>query len=301
MLGAAGGHGDYAGNEVDALALNTETPRWVQLHGPSAADSVINAAQFFLDGRPSPTHTYYATHFINALNRMIVFSSPGMGSMALPAPPANWPYTGSQYSFSFNLDKNEWDAPEYVATYPGVGDFTAALFAQHPYTDDVYMSKNGSDGWYKWSASANTWTKLSTTTRAPWYAGAAIDPIRDHVLIVGGYGPTPPEVRDLSGNRINVQFTGPAASFLSTMNGGYPAVIYDEANDDFLVVVDADPIQVYRVNPTTFSVEAMTTTGSAPAVRQNGIQNSAQYVPELRGIVIANTYNGNVYFMRTAP
>ena len=28
LLGACGGHGDYAGNEVDALALNTDTPQW---------------------------------------------------------------------------------------------------------------------------------------------------------------------------------------------------------------------------------------------------------------------------------
>jgi hypothetical protein len=300
MLGAAGGHGDYAGNEVDALVLNTETPRWVQLHAPSDNQSVINASQFFLDSRPSATHTYYATHFINSLNRMMVFASPGMASAALPDPPAGWPYANtSKYTFSFSMDRNEWDPPEYVATYPGTGDFTAALFAQHPITDDIYMSRNEGDGWYKWSSASNIWTKLSNTTRAPWYAGAAIDPIRNHVLIVGGYSPIAPEVRDLNGNSVSVNFTGASAALSNAV--GYPGVIYDEANDDFLVLINNDPIQVYRVNAATFAVDTPITTGSTPARRENGIQNSVQYVPELHGIVMANSYNGNVYFMRTSP
>ena len=45
MLGAAGGHGDYAGNEVDALQLNVATPQWVELRGPTPNTDIINATQ----------------------------------------------------------------------------------------------------------------------------------------------------------------------------------------------------------------------------------------------------------------
>jgi hypothetical protein len=42
-------------------------------------------------------------------------------------------------------------------------------------------------------------------------------------------------------------------------------------------------------------------TGPRPAARANGIQGSAQYVPGLRGVVIANRHDGDVYFLRTPP
>ena len=118
MLGAAGGHGDYAGNEVNALVLNTASPKWVQLRAPTVNADIINKTQFYLDSRPSATHTYYATQFINSLNRMIVFASPGVDG-SFPAAPSDFPYLGSRRSFSFNADRSDWDGPDFVAQYPG--------------------------------------------------------------------------------------------------------------------------------------------------------------------------------------
>lgn len=299
LLGAAGGHADYAGNEVDALALNTEQPAWAELRAPTQASDLVDASQFYLDHRPADTHTYYATQFIESQNRMLVVDSPGMGAPALPMPPADFPYAGDKgYSFSFNLQADDWDPPEFIAKFPGNGDFTSCLVVKHPVTEDVYYSRNYGDGWWRYSPSTNVWTKLSGATRAPWYAGAAIDPLTDQILIVGGYSPLPPEVRDLNGNSIAATFGGLGASVL-TVDGG-PGVIYDDANDRFIVLVDTDPISVYRVDPTTWTVDQPAMTGAAPARRQNGIMNSVQYVPELKGFVIATQYNGGVYFVRTA-
>lgn len=81
---------------------------------PSASQYVINAAQYYLDYWPSPTHTYRASQFIDALDRLLVIASPGMGASALPAPPPGWSYTGDRLSASFNLAANAWDAPDYV-------------------------------------------------------------------------------------------------------------------------------------------------------------------------------------------
>jgi len=300
IIGASGGHADYAGNEVDALQLNSETPAWVQLRAPSAASQVINAAQYYLDRRPSATHTYYASQFINARNRFLVMPSPGMGAGFLPSPPPGWPYAGDPgYTFCFNMGTNDWDAPEFIPIWPGGGDFTAALVAKHPTTEDVYYNRYGG-GWWRWTQASNTWTKLSNNnSSAGNYAGAAIDPIRNRMLIVGSYdGNLPPQVRDLNGNSISATFTGLGASGLSV--GGYPGVVYDEASDRFLVIFNSgSSIRVRRVNPTTWFVDEPTVTGATPANRQNGIQGAAQYAPELGGIVIANSYNGNVYFLKT--
>ncbi|MBI2558897.1 right-handed parallel beta-helix repeat-containing protein, partial [Candidatus Woesearchaeota archaeon] len=301
VLGAAGGHGDYCGNEVDAIQLNTDNPRWVQLSPPSPNSQVINSAQYYLDLKPSATHTYYATQFINARNRMIVVDSPGMGLGGLPNPPAGWPYAGDPgYSFSFNLYTNSWDAPEYVSRYTGGGDFTAALVAKHPVTEDIYYSRTYGGEFWKWTQATNSWSKINTNSETN-YAGAAIDPKRNRMLVVGSYsGTSNPRIRNLvDASSIPVTFNGLGASVLQL--SGYPGVVYDEANDKFLVFYNSGSgIKIYRVDAETMYVDTPSVTGTVPTDRQNGIQNSVQYVPELGGIVIANSYDGNVMFMRTS-
>ena len=298
MLGAAGGHADYAGNEVDALRLNTATPQWVELRGPSSNSDVINAAQFYLDKRPAATHTYYASQFIDSLDRMMVFASGGLNG-SFPTAPADFPYIGDTRSFSFNLALGDWDAPDYVAPFPGGGDRLACLCAKHPWTDDVYYSRSYGTGWYRWTSISNTWIRLSDAARAPWYAGAAIDPVRGRMLLVGGYSPLPAEVRNLDGTLVPITFTGLGASALEI--SGYPNVSYDEANDRYVVMFNAGGvIKVLRVHPQTWWVDEPAMTGSVPTARANGLHNAVQYVPELRGLVVANRHNGNVLFVRTA-
>jgi hypothetical protein len=216
-----------------------------------------------------------------------------------PAAPANWPYTGTARSFSFDMSKREWDAPEYMATYPGDGDVLGALCVRHPLTGDVYYSRSYGSGWYRWTATANRWDMLSNVSRAPWYAGSAIDTVRNRILVVGGYGPTKPLVLNLDGSSQTVSFTGLGSSALEV--AGYPAVVYDEINDMFIVAVnDGSNLKLLTVTAADLKVASPTLTGPVPAARTNGVQNSLQYVPELKGIVIANSYRGDVYFMKTA-
>lgn len=298
MLGAAGGHSDYAGNEVNALELNVAAPRWTQLRGPTSNGDIINGTQFYLDRRPSSTHTYYATQFVESLNRMMVFASPGVSGQ-FPVAPVDFPYVGDKRSFSFNLSTGDWDAPDYIAQFPSTGDFAGALCVKHPTTNDVYYSKSYGSGWYRWASATNVWTRLTDVSRAPWYAGAAIDPLRNRMLVVGGYGPSLPEVRNLNGTQISATFNGLGATALSL--SGYPAVIYDETKDRYLVAFNSEAtIKILRVHPETWFVDEPPVTGNAPAARANGLQNSMQYVPELKGLVIANKHNGNVFFVRTS-
>lgn len=295
MLGAAGGHADYAGNEVDALRLNTATPAWTQLRGPTPNEQVLNQTPYYLDLRPAATHTYYATQFIESLGRMVVFCGGGLNGLGAAVPPG-WAYNGNRLPFSFDTATNDWDAPGHIPPYPGTGDATACLCVKHPGTDDVYYSRNSGDGWYRWTRSSNAWVKLSNLARPSWYSGAAIDPVRGRMLIVGAK----PEVRDLNGNIVAAVFGGLGAAAL-TLSGGYPGVMYDEALDRFLVVHnEGGAIRLLRVHPQTWVVDQPAVTGAAPAARQNGLHNAAQYAPELGGFALANSHGGNVLFMRTS-
>jgi len=304
MLGAAGGHNDYGGNEVNALVLNTATPQWSQLRAPTANSLILGngtAYQFYADGRPSSTHTYYATQFIDSTNRMVVLASPGYTGPASGVVPSGWGiYTGSAYSFVFNASSNDWESPGVMAAYPGGGDFTAALCVKHQLTNEIYYSRSYSGaGWWRYSPSTNAWTQLSAKRRDPWYAGAAIDPNRNRIMHYGGYNGEGPGVLDLNGSTISASFSG-RGSDLAT--AGYPGLLFDEANDAFIAVYNGGggTLQVRRINAATWAVDAPAMTGAAPGNRPNGIQNAAQYVPELGGFVIANNYNGNVYFVRTS-
>ncbi|HEX7897490.1 MAG TPA: hypothetical protein VF950_07000 [Planctomycetota bacterium] len=295
LIGAAGGHADYGGNEVDALQLNSETPGWVQLRGPSANADMVGGAGVYLDGRGASTHTYYATQFIDARNRLIVFENPGASGGPFPAPPADYAYA-KPISTSFNLGTNDWDPPSYIPSYTAGGDWTACLVVKHPVTEDVYYNRYAA-GWWRWTQATNTWVKLSDHNQPGNYRGAAIDPTRNRMLLVGGNGA--PSVRELDGAPIPTTFGGLGAAALTV--GGYPAVIYDEVNDAYLAVFnEGTSIRVLRIHAGTWAVDAPALTGTPPAARQNGIQNAAQYVPELGGLVLANTYGGNVYFLRTS-
>lgn len=298
ILGAAGGHADYAGNEVNALALNVETPEWTQLRASTANADILNRSQFYRDGRPAATHTYYATQFIDQLNRMVVFPSEGLLG-PFPEPPADYPYLGGTRAFSFDVSRGDWDSPEYITPYPGTGDWVACLCAKHPGSGNVYYSRNYGDGFYRWNAATNTWTRMSRNARNPWYAGAAIDPRRSRMLVVGGFSPIAPQVWGLDGAHQTVAFGGLGAGPLTLT--GYPGIVYEETLDQFLVFANVDGlVQVLSVNSATLEVGRPSITGTPPEARANGVLNAVQYVPELRGVILANRHNGNVYFMRTA-
>jgi hypothetical protein len=299
LVGMVGGHGDYAGNEIDALTLNTETPRWSRLRERSPAGQLLNATPYNRDLSAASSHTYYYLQFLEAQGRLVSFCNAGMGSTSLPEPSASWPYRGTIWNTSFNTATHDWDPPGTIASLPiGTGDWTAALCVKDPVTEDVYHSRTSTGRWWKWTAASNSWSQLSSNSETN-YCGAAIDPARRRMLIVGSYpGTMGPRVRHLDGALINVSFGGVGSGALSV--GGYPGVVFDEANDALLVLVNTNPISLIRVRASDWLIEQVSVSGNPPAQRPNGIHNAVQYVPELRGIVIANSYTGNAYFLRTA-
>jgi hypothetical protein len=300
IIGAAGGHADYAGNEVNALQLNSENPRWVELRGPSPNSQVIHNTAYYLDGKPGATHTYSQSHFINSQNRLVILSRDGVSSAnTFPDPPPNFPYVDERWSKSFNLSTGDWDPATHIPPFPGSGDTPGALCAKHPWTEDVYYSRNMGSGWYRWTRESNVWSRLSGTSRSPWYCGAAIDPTRNRMLVAGGYAPINPLLMGLDGSDLRGTFGGLGPTALRVT--GYPGAMYDEAADQFIVVHNGSAnIEIVAVDAGSLSVSRPPVTGTPPANRINGIHNSCQYVPELRGLVIANKHAGNVYFMRTS-
>lgn len=84
----------------------------------------------------------------------------------------------------------------------------------HQITGDVYFNRPNHFTYYKFDpskAAGTQWTLLSSGQgNTQGYAGAAIDPIRQRILIVGNFGSDrDPQIRNLSNYATqSVSFTG---------------------------------------------------------------------------------------------
>lgn len=313
LIGAAGGHADYSGNEVNALTLSVDNPAWVELRPSTPLASVLNSSAVYLDYRRAATHTYYGIQFVNQDNRLAILPAPGMGDSRFnEVTSANSSfvsaYPGNRTFCSFSLTTGDWDAETvrttgrgHYADWPGGGDFTACLCCMNPATGDIYYSRNGDTNGrlWKWTRATNSWSTLGSIN-TPNYSGSAIDPQRGTMLAVGDYGSVvaPRVYRIDTGERLNVTFGGLGGDALKM--GAYPGVVFDEHNDRFLVIKNSSPLTIYAVNPTTWAVSILSTTGLNVSARQNGVLNAAQYVPQLKGLVLARNYSEDVYFLRLA-
>lgn len=299
LIGACGGHGDYAGNEVDAIQLGVDTPSWKELRGPSASGVLINHSECYLDKRRSATHTYYCQQYCDATDSLIMMPSPGMWSSALPDPPGDWPYVGTR-PMAFSFVANDWLPPEkYDAiAFAKSSDWIALLAATDRATGDIYYARAGDGRLWRFSPTSGKTITIGGYDHSN-YAGAAIDPIRQRMLVVGDYsGTVGPRVVQLDkAEKLPVKFSGLGAGALSM--GGYPGVVFDESADRFLVFKNANPIVTYSVDAETFDVSILPV-AKAPPARLGGILNSIQYAPELKGVVVATSYFGNMHFMRLA-
>src|SRR5690606_10492391 len=101
-----GGHADYAGNEVYEIDLSVDAPAWKILRQPTPMKFVVpsNASKgvfndYYLDGRPSSTHTYYALNYLATRKAIFKF---GAGSVWGTGNEKNWK------TDAFSLVNNDW-------------------------------------------------------------------------------------------------------------------------------------------------------------------------------------------------
>jgi len=248
MLGACGGHADYAGNEVDAIALNVDKPAWVQLRPPTSSEFIIDGSEAYLDYSRSATHTYYAQQFSESTNRLLVMPAPGMAWSSLPKPPADWPY-GSRRPQAFDYGRRVWMHPDTYSpmTLVSGADFTAALCAMHNGTGDIYYARTYDNRLWRFTPDTGEAVSVGSYSHGN-YAGSAIDHTRNRMLVVGDYSGTvgPRVISTTNASPVSAIFGGMGGDALKM--SGYPGVVFDESNDRFLVFKNTSPITVLSVN-----------------------------------------------------
>lgn len=285
---AGGGHGDYAGNEVDLLDLSADAPTWSQLRAPSASGDVVSNVAYYSDGRPSARHTYYGVIVCEQNDELLMLGGNVYGATGILTDDVA----------AFDLTTGDWKAD---GTRPNMPAGSTALQAHptviDPATGDVYVLCNEMVN--KWTRASNTWSTVVAQYGGPYgfEAMSAFDSTRNRVLIVGGLADVV-RLYTLSGNAMSTPtLTGSGAS-ISTQDGA--AMVYVPALDKYLVRLGGSGGTIYQVDAATFDVSTFTTSdgGSVPAVTDSGPYNKFLYLPLLKGCVYVPSYSGNVWFVR---
>lgn len=293
---ANGGHKDYSGNEVDALELEHDPPRWVERLAPTPA-AQVQEADHYLDGRPAARHTYYGVTFDEAAGRIMLFSG------------ARWSSSGAASNSvdSYSVAGNSWspagthpDVPSHLNSYP------LAAFAYVPGPGDVYAF--GNYDVLKWQKSSNTWVTITPVGAAVWGYGAAsaYDTLRDRILLLGGQ--VNEHAQYSVGNQhfdavtVTPKDPGSAADVsgaAAVLAANQAQLLYVPAIDKFLWRGADAGGGVLQVDPVTFAVTPFVTAGggAVPSV-PNGPFRKFLYVPRLHGCVYVPAYQSSAWFVR---
>lgn len=294
---ANGGHADYSGNEVAELDLSGDTAAWRLLRAPTAATSIVASDytkgayyDYYLDGRPASTHTYYALQFIASRNGIFKF---GAGSLWGTGNESNWK------TDAFSLASNDWHS---AGTWPDAtttrGGAIGAPVCKNPYTEEVYVATPA--GLKRFDPASGTYASLAAwpdNSTAVYARACAVDPVRNRVVFFGDAyrAPAGGLMYDSGSNSISrITFTG-AASDITAQS--YHYAWYEAKVGRFLLKTAASD-KVYAIDPASFAVTQISTTGgSSMPDAMNGVQTRWQRLPNLGGYAYYPRSGSGVWFL----
>lgn len=288
---ANGGHADYGGNEVDAMALEVDSPVWVERLPPSAAGTFTpnndNSARYD-NGMPVSAHTYYSQQYIERRNRAMRFGVGAVFQSGYISPAIDG------FDTTVSVGTNGWDAADAYPSWPAF-DYNVPI-CKNPKTEDVFAFM-ANYSVYKWTEAANTTEVLGGgyPPASMQFAATAYDTMRDRIFLLCA---TACHTYDPATLAFTAQtLTGAPAS---TLLGGGWGMVYEPALDAYLLIGPDAGGTVYKVDASTFASTVLTTTGSPPSTN-NGQPPYTRflYAPNLSGVVWYPQYSYNAWFLRT--
>lgn len=291
-FGPGGGHQSYSGNPAWKLALSNDLPVVRQVTPPSAAALHNKDAKLYDDGRPCAAHSYWGWQFIESRNRAMRF-----GSFSTAGDSG-----GTLFPNIVSLDYTEAD-------YEADGTYTDMPFTptelepstcKDPTTENVYVWSRGQMA--RWNQAAATWTTIFSSGPFAKSGPIAVDSNRNRLFYVEGIQPrggsSPPTTMDLTTNTFTDRtLTGDLAGDIVDNGWG---MVYDPSTDRFYLRDGRDTGgTVYRINPETFAVDTLTTSGGddIPATASVNCWNRFLYVPQYKGIIYVPKYDEDFWFL----
>lgn len=292
-LGAAGGHADYAGNEVYTLDLTAASPQWVLRIQPSPSATYVVDAPYYTDGRPSPTHTYWTAWFIEQRQRYFRFAGA-----------ATWGTGngGTKHIDSWNPATNDWDP---AGTNPDFGPSPTYEMptAKNMLTGDVYQLE-GDNHVYAWTSATNTVNdlgnaELGTDSHYDLYGSPSVVDTKNARLIFlrdeANMGAA--RILSLAGGWSTAPIGGPdGAAMLADAEQG---MAWFDSCADRVFFKSTTAGDLYEIDATTLAVTRLPTSGDAPPDPLNGVHTLFQYIPKLGGYAYQPTHASGMYFVAT--
>ncbi|MFO0669886.1 MAG: hypothetical protein U0235_09720 [Polyangiaceae bacterium] len=293
-LGGAGGHADYAGNEVYSIDLNAAAPSWVLEAQPTPSSSYTIDKPLYLDGRPSPTHTYYTLWFIEGRQKLFRF---GGG--------ATWGSgNGStDHIESWNPATKDWDVDGTNPRLP------APTYEQpttkHPYSGDVYQI--GSDNHLRrWSQASGTVSDLGDAQAGTgsfydfYKSPSVIDPVGERLFLLSD--------GSASAGSVRVYDIKKATWSVVALSGGQAAAVaaresqamgYYDTCAKKMFVKTTTGAEVLVLDPTNMATTTLATSGASVVDAVNGVHTLFQSLPSLGGYAYQPRHSAKLYFLAT--
>lgn len=297
---ANGGHADYSGNEVYELDLSVDEPRWVMLRPPTPESQIVRSDynkklynDYYLDGRPASTHTYYSLHFLSSVGAIFKF---GAGSLWGTGNEGNWK------TDVFVLSKNDWDPPgSWPDIVPNFRDWVATVSkCLDPSNDQVYIAAPGGlrrfDPVQRRYQVVAQWLENSSAVNG---RACAVDPKRKRVVFFGDAYRVPLGglIYQMGAHSVSrISFSGPDAELIT---GREHFAWYEPDLDAFLLKTNKGS-KVYSIDPDDYSVrEVEVSGGEAMPDSMNGVQTRWQRLPLLGGYAYYPRSGSGVWFLAT--
>jgi hypothetical protein len=294
-LGGAGGHADYAGNEVYTIDLNAAAPQWVIQIQPSPSSAYTIDQEYYTDGRPSPTHTYYTAWFIEQRSKFFRFAGG-----------ATWGTgNGATRSIdSWDPVNKTWDPAgtnPKLGTKPSYEMPTAKDFV----TGDVYQIQSDNH-LLRWNQASNTVTDLGNAAmgsdsfydidRCPMVADSA----NNRLILFSDSANAGNQVRiyDITAKTWSVKTVTGASAAEATAKKSQAMGYYDFCAKRIFIKMRSGGA-VYQVDPTTLTATSFPTSGTAPPDAINGVHTLFQSLPKLGGYAYQPSHTAKLYFVAT--
>jgi hypothetical protein len=247
---------------------------------------------YYLDGRPSPTHTYYTAWFIEQRGKYFRFGGA-----------ATWGTGngGTPHIDSWDPVTKSWDP---AGTNPDIGPspIYEAPVAKNILTGEVYEVQSNNH-LYRWDPVSNTSADLGdigggTGSFYDLYASASVvDPGSGRLIFfLDDANPGAARVYDIAtGTYSAAPLGGPGAAAVA----GDQAMAWFDVCAASIVVKTSAGGEVFFVDPETLTASPLSVSGTLPPDPLNGVHTLFQYLPRLGGYAYQPTHTSGLFFLAT--
>lgn len=268
-----GGHADYCGNEW--LAFDMDDLRWHLLSGPSSLEGYDDKSGKTPDGNPASRHTYNGLAYIPTTDEFLAHG----GSLCNPAG------TSDNRTWVGNPENGLWEFQGGKSSH-----FLGYTMAYDAKTDRVYESRRGP--LFAYDPLIDKWTSLNRSYGDMGKSSMTgdIDPGRRNFLLIGQGRMYVFDLETYKRSKIPADPINPVIAAMA------PGLAYVESIDRFVAWSGGEFL--YLINPESWEVEAVRTTGLVPETNNRGTYGRFRYSKKYNGFVLVNGIRRNVYFLK---